>query len=117
MDLNGTHAILALAPQPTPGTARNPGADTFFSVSMLLLMGVMLYFVIWRPQQKKARDHARLLKELKPGDKVITSGGIIGIVITVKEKTVSIRSADAKLEVAKSAVAEITERSGEASES
>jgi preprotein translocase subunit YajC len=57
-----------------------------------------------------------LLKAVKPGDKVITSGGILGVVITVKEKTVSIRSADAKLEITKSAIAEITERGGESKE-
>ncbi len=118
MDLHSPHTLLALAPQPTaPGTAPNPNSGAFMSVSMLLLMGVMLYFVIWRPQQKKAKDHAQLLKSIKPGDKVVTSGGIVGIIITVKEKTVSIRSADAKLEIVKSAVAEITERSGETSES
>ena len=57
-----------------------------------------------------------MLKAVKPGDKVITSGGILGVVITVKEKTVSIRSADAKLEITKSAIAEITERGGESKE-
>jgi preprotein translocase subunit YajC len=47
----------------------------------------------------------------------VTSGGVIAVVITVKEKSLSVRSADAKFEITKSAVAEITERSGETSES
>ena len=46
-----------------------------------------------------------------------TSGGVVGVVITVKEKTVSIRSADAKLEITKTAIAEIIERSGDEKES
>ena len=55
--------------------------------------------------------------KLGAGDRVITSSGIVGVVVTVKEKSATIRSADAKLEITKSAIAEITERSGEPSES
>ena len=46
----------------------------------------------------------------------MTASGIIGVVISVKDKTVSIRSSDAKLEILKSAVSEITERAGEGSQ-
>lgn len=83
----------------------------------LVLLVVVFYFALIRPQQKKAKQHAELLKTVKPGDKILTSGGILGVVINVKEKTVSIRSADAKLEITKSAIAEITERSGGPAES
>ena len=84
----------------------------------LVLLMVVFYFALIRPQQKKAKDHAQLMKKIRPGDKIVTSSGILGSVITVKEKTLTIRSADTKLEIAKSAVAEITERSGsESSES
>jgi preprotein translocase subunit YajC len=47
----------------------------------------------------------------------VTTGGIVGVIVSVKEKTISIRSADAKFEITKAAVAEITERAGESSES
>ncbi|MEW6157988.1 MAG: preprotein translocase subunit YajC, partial [Verrucomicrobiota bacterium] len=80
-------------------------------------MGVMFYFVLIRPQQKKAKEHAALMQSLKPGDKIVTNGGILGVVIAVKDKTVSIRSADAKLEVLKSSVVDIAERAGGSSES
>ena len=83
----------------------------------LVLLVVVFYFILIRPQQKKAKEHQQLLKTVKPGDKVLTSGGVLGVIITVKEKTVTLRSADAKLELTKSAIAEITERSGEAGES
>ena len=110
--------MLALGPQASPqGTQPNPTGQLVSTLGMFALMGVMFYFVLIRPQQKKAKDHAALLKNVKSGDKILTSGGIVGVVITVKENTVSIRSADAKLEVTKSAIAEITERSGESSES
>ena len=67
--------------------------------------------------QKKAKELAQLLGSLKSGDKIVTTSGIIGVVLTVKDKTVTIRSADTKLEITKGAVAEITERSGDTAQS
>lgn len=83
---------------------------------MLVLMVVMIGFMFFS-QSKKAKQHAQLLKTLKSGDKVLTSAGIIATVVTVKDNTVTIRSGDAKLELTKSAIAEITERGTEKSES
>ena len=81
------------------------------------LMFVIFYFVLIRPQQKKAKEQREMLKTVKSGDKIVTSSGIIATVITVKEDSVSIRSADAKFEITKGAIAEIRERSSEASAS
>jgi len=83
----------------------------------LVLLVVVFYFALIRPQQKKAKEHATLLKSIKPGDRVITTSGIVGVIVTVKEKSLTLRSADAKFEVTKSAIAEITDRNGDASES
>jgi len=76
----------------------------------------MMYFMLFRPQQQRSKQQAKLLSALKSGDKVVTSSGIVGVVITVKDKTVSLRSADAKMEVTKSSVTEILE-SGDAAPS
>jgi preprotein translocase subunit YajC len=86
---------------------------------MLVPMGVMmfgLYFVMIRPQQKKAKEHESLLKTLKSGDRVATSGGLLGVVITVKDKTVTLRCADSKLEIQKAAVTEVLERESQGTE-
>jgi preprotein translocase subunit YajC len=83
----------------------------------LALLVVVFYFALIRPQQKKTKEHAALMKSIRSGDKIVTSSGIVAVVVNVKDKTLSIRSADAKLEITKSAVAEITERGGEPSES
>lgn len=74
------------------------------------VMMVLLYVVLLRPQTKKQKELAAMIKNIRKGDKIITTGGVIGEVITVKEKSLSIRSADAKFEITRSAVAEITER-------
>lgn len=83
----------------------------------LVLLVVVFYFALIRPQQKKQKQQAELLKAVRSGDKILTNSGIIAIVVTVKEKSLTVRSADSKFEITKSAVAEITERSGESSES
>jgi preprotein translocase subunit YajC len=98
--------LLMLAQQTVPDSR---GA-TLQLVGMLAIMGFMFYFAIWRPQQKKQKEHDALMKTLRPGDKVVTSSGICGVIVSVKEKTVSLRSADAKLEVLKSAVTDVVER-------
>jgi preprotein translocase subunit YajC len=108
---------LALAPQAPPGTAPNPTAQMLQMLGTFAILGVIFYFLMIRPQQTKAREHAVLLKALKPGDRVLTGGGILGVVISVKEKSVSIRSADTKLEILKSAVTEIIEKADGATES
>jgi preprotein translocase subunit YajC len=76
----------------------------------ILLLIVAFYFVALRPQQRRQKQHDQMMKSLRAGDRITTSSGIIGTVVTVKDKSVSIRSADTKLEVLKSAIAEITER-------
>lgn len=118
MNLSGLTAWLAFAPPPQqPGTQPNPTGQMLQMLGTFLILGIMFYFVMIRPQQKKARQHAELLKTLKPGDKVLTSGGILGTVVSVKEKSVAIRSADTKLEILKSAVSDITERASSSTES
>lgn len=81
-------------------------------LGMMAIMGFMFYFVLIRPQQKKAKEHAELLKTVRNGDKVVTSSGIVGTVVNVKDKHISIRSADSKLEILKTAVSEIQDRAG-----
>ena len=106
--------FLALGPQPQPG---QPSPPIWTSLVPMILLVVVFYFVLIRPQQRKQKEHTELLKAIRPGDKVVTTGGVVATVITVKEKTVSVRSADSKFEVTKAAIAEITERGGESSES
>lgn len=103
--------------QPPPGTQQDPKAAILGQVGFLVLMVVLFYFVLIRPQQKKQKDHAEMLKTVRSGDRIVTTGGVVAVVVTVKEKTLSVRSADSKFEITKAAVAEITERSGEPVES
>ena len=72
---------------------------------MLLVFGVF-YLLLIRPQQKKQRQLQATIAGLKAGDKVITTGGIIGVITAVRDTSFLIRSADkSMLEIARSAVA------------
>jgi preprotein translocase subunit YajC len=113
-DFMNLSAIMALTPPPQSGQSSAPAWTGFVP---LLLLIVVFYFILIRPQQKRAKQQTELLKSVRPGDKILTNGGILGVVVTVKEKSVSIRSADSKMEITKSAITEIVERSGESSES
>ncbi len=83
----------------------------------MVLLFVIFYFVLIRPQQKKAKQQAEMLKTVKSGDKVVTTAGMIAVVITVKDDSITVRSADSKFEITKGAIAEIRERAGESTAS
>jgi preprotein translocase subunit YajC len=82
------------------GSFFGPGGPGF----MLILMGLMFFFII-RGNSKRAREQESLQKGLKPGDAVITAGGLHGVVTSVKESTVILRVGDnVKLEFEKRAI-------------
>lgn len=126
MNLHTVKVLLAQASNaPGPGTngspqtqmQEDPRARMIQTVFMLGVMVFLFYFLAIRPQSKKAKQQAALLKTVKPGDKVYTSSGIVGTVVAVKDDTISLRSAETKLEVLKSAIADIRKGNGGADES
>jgi preprotein translocase subunit YajC len=78
-------------------------------VPMLLIIGVF-YMLLIRPQQKRQRELQQTISQLKAGDRVVTTGGVIGIITTVRDTSFLIRSADKSIiEISRSAVAGIEE--------
>src|SRR6266496_2601034 len=76
---------------------------------MLLIIAVF-YMLLIRPQQKRQRQLQETISQLKIGDRVVTTGGVIGTITTVKDTSFLIRSAEKSiLEIARSAVAGIDE--------
>lgn len=91
------------APAPQSGTGGLIGM-----LPMMLLMFAIIYFFMIRPEQKKQKERAELLKSVKKGDKVLTAGGIVGVVGNVKETTVMVRIADnTNVEFTKSAITNV----------
>src|ERR1700732_2439614 len=96
--------ILVLAQQTAaPGAASQ--ADLLQPLLPFFFMGVIFYFLLIRPQQKRQKQHQQLMANLKTGDRVVTSSGIHGLIANVKETTFLLKVADnVKIEIDKSAV-------------
>ena len=81
----------------------------------LLLIVAIFYFLILRPQQRRQRQLQETISTLKIGDRVVTTGGVIGVITTVRDTSFLIRSADKSIiEIARSAVAGIDEEGRQA---
>ena len=102
--------ILAETPPSTPAQGLGSMLIPFICI------GVIFYFLILRPQQKRQRDLDALLGALKTGDKVVTNSGIHGIIANLKEgKTLILKIADTvKIEIDKAAISAV-EKSSETS--
>jgi len=73
-----------------------------------LLIIVVFYFLILRPQQKRTKDRAKLLEGVKKGDKIITAGGMHGVVEGVEDKSVLLKITDnVKVKIEKTGIASI----------
>ncbi len=105
--------VVAMAPAP-PGQEADPRAQMLQMLGMFVILGAMFYFLMIRPQQKQRKEHDALMKNLKSGDRILTSGGILGIVTNVKEKTLMVKIADnVKIEITRSAVTTVLSKGDE----
>jgi preprotein translocase subunit YajC len=72
----------------------------------LLLMFAVFYFLLIRPQQKKQRTHQDMLKSLKVGDRIITTGGLVGTIVEGGEHSIKLEIADkVRVEVGRTYIA------------
>lgn len=76
------------------GTTASPQADGTFSLIMIAAIFVMFYFMLIRPQNKKAKEHRDLVGRLKKGDEVVTSGGILAKVVNLDEQYIKVSLAE-----------------------
>jgi len=76
------------------GGAAEGGAAGYASFIPLVLMFVIFYFLLIRPQQKRSKEHRTLIANLKKGDRIITSGGLHGRVTGLDETTLTVEIAD-----------------------
>lgn len=90
-------------------------ASMIMTVGMLVVMVAVFYFMIIRPQKKQEKETAKMLDELTPGDTISTVGGIIGVVLKVKDDMVLIETgADrTRIQIAKWAVRKVEEKAND----
>ncbi len=81
----------------SPAMAQEAGAGAGEMSSLIFLVGFALifYFMMWRPQSKRAKEHKALIASLSKGDEVVTSGGLIGKITKVDDDYVVISVAEA----------------------
>lgn len=86
------------------------GIGSFFVP--LIFIFVIMYFVMIRPQKKRQEQQQKLITSLKTGDRIVTNGGIHGLISNVKENTVLVKVADnVKIEMDKAAIATVLKES------
>ena len=100
------HSPLALLFAP----AQSGGGGMNMFILQIGAFIAIFYFLLIRPQRKQQQEHKQLLASLQKGDHVVTSGGIIGEVIHLKENEVTLKSGESRLVVMRANVANILKR-------
>ncbi|HON87398.1 MAG: preprotein translocase subunit YajC [Firmicutes bacterium] len=78
------------------------------SIIWLVVLFAFMYFLLIRPQQKEQKERAQMIRSLKPGDKIVTMGGLIGVITKVEDMSVKVRIAEkVEVDVLKTGVARI----------
>ncbi|GFH62374.1 MAG: preprotein translocase subunit YajC [Candidatus Desulfovibrio kirbyi] len=94
---------------PQTGAASAGGADMLMQFLPLILMFVIFWFLLIRPQQKRAKEHKRMLSELKRGDHILTSSGLVGRIVEINGEEAMIECGDAKLRVTRGSIGALME--------
>ena len=103
--------MLELAYAQTQGAAPGGAGGIFGTINMLvpfIAMFAIFYFLLIRPQQKKQKEHRQMLQNLKRGDRVLTSGGIYGTIVKIRNDIIHLEVSDqVRLRVNKSAISDL----------
>jgi preprotein translocase subunit YajC len=103
-------AMPVLAQESEGGGEGIPPPQGMFGGNFLFIMIAMfaiIYFVMIRPEQRKQKERQKMLSALKKGDRIVTIGGIMGVITAVKDSSYVIKSGEGVLEVTKSAVSNL----------
>lgn len=87
-------SLKSLAMAPPPSGNGGAGGGMLSTIIMFGAIFVIFYFMIIRPQQKRGKEREKMLSNLQKGDKVVTSGGLHGVVAGIDEKTVLLEVGD-----------------------
>ena len=90
--MNFSFIPVALAAQTGAENAQTAG--TVSSIFLLLGFVIIFYFMLWRPQSKRAKEHQDLISQLKKDDEVVTNGGVLGKITKVTDQFVTLEIAE-----------------------
>ena len=112
--MTNLHYLLTMSGAEGEGTIM----DTIISFAPIVIVLIVFYFLLIRPQQKKDKEDRAMRENLEIGDEIVTIGGIVGLVVSIKEDTVVIETGSdrSKIRILKSAVAQNISAKEKASE-
>ncbi len=103
-----THAALAILMAPREG-----GSAGLIFMAQMVLIFVIFYFLLIRPQSKERRRQAAMLEAIKKGDEIVTNGGIIGTVVHVDQQRLTVRTGEnTRVTVDRGRVAHVIDQKG-----
>ena len=112
-----TNAAASATGAATPDAATPAGPPASFPIFYIVLFVAAMYFALIRPQTQAKKKQEETIKSAKTGDKIVTSGGIHGVITNVKDTTVIVKVADnVKLEIEKSHIDKVTKTDAAASD-
>jgi preprotein translocase subunit YajC len=88
------------------GQAGGQGTGGIAGFLPIIILFAIFYFLLIRPQQKKAKEHTQMIKDLKKGTRIVTSGGIYGTILSLDESTIGLEIAEkVKIKISRGNVA------------
>lgn len=104
---------VAYAMAPPPGTEASP-IEAIMGFAPMILILVIFYFLVFRPQQKKQADVRKMIDGLKEGDNVLTTGGMYGTVVKIKDEVLTLQvGEDVRIKVNRNYVAGLKDSEAE----
>ncbi|HUL58731.1 MAG TPA: preprotein translocase subunit YajC [Anaeromyxobacteraceae bacterium] len=95
-----------------PSGQQGGGAISVFVLQIAAFIAIF-YFILIRPQRQQQKRHEELLKQVKRGDEVVTSGGVVGEIVHVKDDRITVKSGEARLVIERRAIARVVTRTTE----
>ncbi|MBQ9536685.1 MAG: preprotein translocase subunit YajC [Desulfovibrionaceae bacterium] len=89
---------------PQAGAQASGGMGMLASFMPFILMFVIFWFLLIRPQQKRAKAHREMLEALKRGDKIVTSSGLLGTILEINKDEILLECGEAKLRMSRAAI-------------
>lgn len=96
--------VYAMGMSPQQGGEQAAETNMLVQFLPLILMFVIFWFLLIRPQQKRAKAHKQMINELKRGDRVVTSSGIIGRIVEIDDEQVVLDSENSRIRVSRGAI-------------
>ncbi|HET7790094.1 MAG TPA: preprotein translocase subunit YajC [Gemmatimonadales bacterium] len=111
IELSMTSVSALLAPQ-TAAPSGGPSGPMML-IYYIAVFGAIFYFLMIRPQRKQQKEHQERISKLQKGDQVVTTGGVIGEVIYLKDNEVTLKSGESRLVVHRNHITSVTSHAGE----